>query len=159
VNQGDQPPTWSPDCRWIAFTESYGEGGQSQILKVRDVGGTPVVLTPFDLNANNAKWSPDETRILFNSHNDKKPGISANLYTVTPDRHRLVQLTHYRSGRLDAYADCWSPDAKEIVFHLRGTHADGSSVNQLFIMNAAGGNLRQLTHLSGDMNPGYADWN
>ena len=48
--------------------------------------------------------------------------------------------------------------AAEIGFHLRGARQDGSSVNQLFIVGADGTTLRQLTHLSGEMNPGYADW-
>jgi Tol biopolymer transport system component len=155
-NHNDQRPSWSPDGRWIVFTEHYGPD-QSQILKVRDVSGTPKPLTPFELNANNAKWSPDGTRILFNSHNDAKPGENANLFTMAPDGSRLTQITHYH-GELSAFAGSWSPDGTEIVFHLRGARQDGSSVNQLFIVDADGTTLRQLTHLSGEMNPGYADW-
>lgn len=150
-------PSWSPSGNWIAFTESDGQG-QSQIMKVRDVGGALIPLTPFDLNANNAKWSRDGTRLLFNSHNDKKPGVSANVYVVDADGKNLTQLTHNTGGNLDAYADSWSPDGTEIVYHLRGTRPDGSAVNQLFIDAVAGGATRQLTHLPLDMNPGYADW-
>ncbi|HEY2777455.1 MAG TPA: hypothetical protein VGI77_06090 [Gaiellaceae bacterium] len=155
-NHNDQRPSWSPDGRWIVFTEHYGQD-QSQILKVRDVSGTATPLTPFELNANNAKWSPDGTKILFNSHNDAKPGQNANLFTMAPNGSHLTQITHYH-GELSAFADSWSPDGTEIVFHLRGSRADGSNVNQLFLLDADGGGLRQLTHLSGDMNPGYADW-
>lgn len=156
ANQNDQRPAWSPNGNWIVFTEHYGLD-QSQILKVRDVGGDPVPLTPFDLNANNAKWSPGGTKLLFNSHNDAKPGQNANLYTVAVDGSRLVQVTHYTGG-LNAYAGSWSPDGTKIVFHLRGSRADGTSVNQLFILDVSSGQLSQLTHLPGDANPGYADW-
>jgi Tol biopolymer transport system component len=156
ANHNDQRPSWSPNGNWIIFTEHYGLD-QSQILRVRDVGGTPVPLTPFDLNANNAKWSPDGKTILFNSHNDAKAGQNANLYTISANGSHLRQLTHYRGG-LHAFADSWSPDGTNIVFHLRGTRRDRSSVNQLFIMDVANGTSRQLTHMNNDMNPGYADW-
>jgi Tol biopolymer transport system component len=156
ANHNDQRPSWSPNGKWIIFTEHYGLD-QSQILRVRDVGGTPIPLTPFELNANNAKWSPDGTTILFNSHNDAKPDQNANLYTMSANGSRLVQITHYRGG-LHAFANGWSPDGTEIIFHLRGTRRNGSTVNQLFIMDMANRSLRQLTHMSDDMNPGYADW-
>jgi Tol biopolymer transport system component len=156
ANHNDQRPAWSPNGKWIIFTEHYGRD-QSQILRVRDVGGTPVPLTPFELNANNAKWSPDGTTILFNSHNDAKPGQNANLYTMAANGKHLTQITHYRGG-LHAFANAWSPDGTEIVFHLRGTRRDGSNINQLFIMDVAAQTSRQLTRMRGDMNPSYADW-
>ena len=149
-------PAWSPSGNWIAFTEYFGES-QSEIIRVRDVGGNPTPMTPFDLNADNAKWSPDGTRIVFNSHERPSPGENANLYTMNSDGSRLVQITHYR-GDLHARTASWSPNGTEIVFQLRGTRADGSQVDQLFIMAAKGGRPRQLTHFSGSANPSHPDW-
>ena len=110
-----------------------------------------------ELNASNAKWSPDGKTILFNSHNQAKAGQNANLYTMSANGSHLRQITHYRGG-LNAFADGWSPDGTEIVFHLRGTRRNGSNINQLVIMDMANRSLRQLTHMSDDMNPGFADW-
>jgi Tol biopolymer transport system component len=149
--------TWSPSGDWIAFVESYGSAGAS-IMKVRDVGGDPVTLTDRDLNAANPRWSPDGTKILFNSHNPPKPGQDANLYTVNADGSHLVQLTHHTGGRLDAFANDWSPDGAEIVYHLRGTRPDGSQVDQLFIMDADGRNNRRLTRMPAGAGPSHADW-
>lgn len=147
---------WSPSGDWIAFTEYFGQD-QSQILKVRDVGGTPTPLTPFDLNADNARWSPDGTRLVFNSHERVTSGDTANLFTVSADGKHLSQITHYRGG-LRARTASWSPDGTEIVFQLIGTRADGSQVDQLFIMAAAGGAARQLTHFPLGAHPAHADW-
>jgi len=153
----DQRSNWSPDGEWIAYTEVRGPG-QSAILKMRPDGTGIVELTPWAMAANNAKWSPDGSRIAFNSHNDPQPGEDANLYTMRPDGTGMVQLTHYAGGKLNAYVGGWSPDGKQIVFHLRGANPDAPGVNQLFILDVDSGHVRQLTNLPQGANPGYASW-
>jgi len=155
IFQGD--PAWSPSGDWIAFTERYGSTA-GVIMKVRDVGGDPVQLTRRDLNAANPKWSPDGSRIVFNSHNPPEPGQDANLYTMTADGKNVRQLTHLRGGDLNAFANGWSPDGKEILYHLSGTLPNGRQVDQLFITDAEGTNNRQLTHLPSGSSPSHGDW-
>jgi Tol biopolymer transport system component len=100
-------------------------------------------------------WSPDGTRIAFNSH---WAGPGANLFTVKPDGTGLVQLTHL-SGGLNAYMGSWSPAGRQIVFHIRrGEDPGGPGLNQLFIVNADGTERRRLTNLPSGSNPGYAAW-
>jgi Tol biopolymer transport system component len=152
-----QRPTWSPGDEWIAFIEN-SHNGQSAIYKVQTAGSEPVELTRWPLNANNPKWSPDGTRILFNSHNEPQAGQDANLYTVDPDGTHLVQLTHYRGGHLHAYAGGWSPDSKKIVFQIRGTNSSGRPVDQLFTADADGSHQQPLTHLPDRMNPSNPSW-
>jgi Tol biopolymer transport system component len=156
-NRAHGSSNWSPDGDWIVFTESRGAGATA-ILKIRPDGTGLRELTPWELRADNAKWSPDGSRILFNSNHAPQPGEDANLYTVKPDGSGLVQLTHYSGGTLNAFAGGWSPDGKHVVFHLRGPDPDGPGVNQLFIVDADGRNPRQLTHLARGMDPGYASW-
>ena len=156
-NRLHQFSTWSSDGRWIAFAEWRGDG-QSAILKMRLDGSGLMELTPWELNANHADWSPDGSRILFNSNNEPQPGESMNLYTMKPDGTGVVQLTHYKGGMLNAYAGDWSPDGTKIVFQLRGADPFGPGVNQLYVVDADGRHLRQLTHLPHGMNPHYASW-
>jgi hypothetical protein len=92
------------------------------------------------MNANNAHWSPDGSRMIaFNSHNPPGPGASVNLYTVRPDGSGMAQVTHYVGGKLNALMGSWSPDGKQIVFDLHGADLDGPGVNQLFVIDADGG--------------------
>ena len=73
-------------------------------------------------------------------------------------RTGLRQLTHYTGGKLQAYADDWSPDGTQIVFHLAGVQPNGKRINQLFVMNANGTGVHQLTHMSESANPRGAAW-
>jgi Tol biopolymer transport system component len=153
----DHASAWSPDGEWIVFTEMHGPA-ESSIVKLRLDGSGRKELTSWELNANNAAWSPDGRLVAFNSYKSPQPGKSSNLYVVRPDGTGLTQLTHYKGGKLNSYMGDWSPDGKQIVFQLRGPNPDGPGVNQLFVMDASGGNIRQLTHLPRGSNPAHASW-
>jgi len=148
---------WSPDGRWLVFTQFSGPD-QSVIVRMRPDGTGRRELTPWALNANNAKWSPDGSRIAFNSYNDPNTGESANILTMKPDGSDVVQLTHYKGGRRNAHLGGWSPDGRQLVVHIRGSDADRPEVNQIFVVNADGSGIRQLTHMLRGANPRYPSW-
>jgi Tol biopolymer transport system component len=148
---------WSPDGSRILYTEMRGTEASSIIVQRLDGTGRRE-LTRWALNANNAAWSPDGRLIAFNSHNPPHPGESANLYMIHADGTGLTQLTHYSGGTLSAYMGDWSPDGRQIVFHLRGADADGPGVNQLFLMDSDGRHVRRLTRLPRGSDPGQASW-
>jgi Tol biopolymer transport system component len=153
----DGRSAWSPDGKWVAFTELRG-GAQGAIVKVERDGSGRVVLTPQHLDANNAAWSPDGRRIAFNSENTAVAGASANIYVMNEDGTGLHRLTHFVGGSRNAYMCDWSPDGNQIVFHVRGADPSGPGVNQLFVMDADGTHVRQLTHMPRGSNPSYAAW-
>jgi Tol biopolymer transport system component len=162
----DHKATWSPDGNHLAFArlnDTAQPKGLAAIFVVDANGGDPHRLTPWPLIAGDPKWSPDGTRILFNSYDQSAgeppiPGKGANLYTIRADGTDLKQLTHYTGGRLQAFADDWSPDGKQIVFHLTGDAPNGTHVDQLFAMSANGTDVRQLTHLNPAADPELAVW-
>jgi TolB protein len=153
----DTRSNWSPDGKWLAFTRVL-PSGENADFKVRADGTGMKRLTSWAMDANNAKWSPDGSKILFNSYADPKPGKDANIYTMRPDGSGIVQLTHYTGGKLQAYVGGWSPDGTHVVFHLRGPSETALGLNQLFVMNADGTGVRQLTHLPQGMNPSHPAW-
>jgi Tol biopolymer transport system component len=96
--------------------------------------------------------------IAFNSDNAAVAGVSANIYVMNEDGTGLRRLTHFAGGSRNAYMCDWSPDGKNIVFHVRGADPNGPGVNQLFVMTADGTHVRRLTHMPQGSNPSYASW-
>ena len=69
----DHEPAWSPDGMNIVFTrlnDSAVPTNQQALFIVASTGGTPRRITPWTLNAGGANWSPDGSRILFQSYRD-----------------------------------------------------------------------------------------
>ncbi len=110
-------------------------------------------LTPWSLDASAASWSPDGSKIVFESYSTPRPGRSANLFTIAPGGGAMTQLTHFGGGKTHAFGPAWSPDGTKIVWHKIGPRLD-----QLFVMDADGANHRQLTHLPGNPRPSHPDW-
>lgn len=136
---------WSPDGQWIAYSEyaggEYSPSKWSISIAGRD-GSQPRLLAP---NAKWVSWSPDGTRLAFES------GRTGNreIFVVDADGGNVVQLTD------DPAADsapAWSPDGARIVFSSnRGDNVD------VYVMKTNGGGLRRLTEdPAGDYNPAWS---
>jgi Tol biopolymer transport system component len=97
-------PSWSPDGKWIAFTQSnalwrmHGDGSHKEKL-VKGVAS--------DLDTN-ISWSPNGHKLVFNKKDDlwtvKRNGDDAKRITKSPDAER---------------APAWSPSGGRIAFQFR----------------------------------------
>ncbi|MCW1097091.1 amidohydrolase family protein [Streptomyces sp. RS2] len=93
----------SPDGRWIAH-DLLG------VLWVMPASGGPARRLTSDLfDVAQPDWSPDGSRLVFQSYRD---GVF-NLWTVRPDGSGLRRLTE---GPFDHREPRWSPDGRTIVF-------------------------------------------
>ena len=54
----DDPPQWSPDGQWLAFTQ------EDHVWVVPVDGGQPVRISDFTTNAGTPRWLPDSQRLL-----------------------------------------------------------------------------------------------
>lgn len=79
------------------------------------------------------RWSPDGTKILFDSFRDG----NSELYANNVDGSGLVRLTNSPLAELGAL---WSPDGSQVVFTRFGS-GDSSSIH---IVNADGTGIRSL---------------
>jgi Tol biopolymer transport system component len=138
-------PVWSPTSDRIAFTSDRDGGGDWELFAMDGFGGNVVQLTTNSYLDSNPDWSPDGTKIAFQSFDD---GADFDIWVLDLARGALTQLT--TDPAFDT-APAWSPDGTKLVFQ---SNRDGDW--EIFTMNADGSSVQQLTH--NDAADRVADW-
>ncbi len=126
-------PEISPDGSQIAFTHWTPTSDHAIWVMNRD-GSNPHEVTPSGWDPT---WSPDGEEILFASdHNG-----TIQMYTVGLDSgslHQVNVMDHLR-GRTD-----WSPQGEIVTYSGTSWH------REIFLMNADGSNIHQITPTGGN---------
>ena len=132
---------WRPDGSTLAFQSD--RAGTWDIYTMELDGSSLRQLTHHE-NAGFPRWSPDDSRVVFEAG---PPSGPASIYWLTVGQDGLHRVTSSESGPYgDIYPD-WSPDGRWIVFTR--SHSGG---DQLFAVRPDGSDLTQLTD-----GPGYKD--
>lgn len=113
---------WSPDDQYILICletreSHYGEALTSGIYRVRGDGSEVIALTDethinqftAGLNNRNDVWSPDGSKIIFQSDRDG----DFDIYVMDKDGANVINITENTVRDEDA---SWSPDGKIIVY-------------------------------------------
>lgn len=124
-------PAFSPDSEKIAFVRDddvyvANADGTDQTNLTEDSGGGYYPV-----------WWPDNEKIAFAKDGD--------IYTINPDGTGLTQLTN--NAHIGS-APVISPDGKKIAFAGQaagGSEGDGQTAYDLYVINADGGGLTNLT--------------
>ena len=124
-------PAWSPDGARIAFV-SHRDGTSHVYVMEADGTGT-ARLTSSAKDDDRPAWSPDGRRIVFSRE--------GALFGVPASGGAARRVGH---GIGNAANPAWSPDGKHIVYDYR---KPGFAVRELYVMNADGTGIHQLTHL------------
>ena len=91
-------------------------------------------------SAEDPDWSPNADRIVFAVHIDVGNGpVPAPVGVANPDGSGATALT----GNICPSDPAWSPDASRIAFAAGGAACGGD--REIYVMNADGSNLTQLT--------------
>jgi len=145
---GGGQPGWSPDGSQIVFSR-YGtksDGGPNPRIRdaifIVDADGQDLhQVSPTDMDAIGAAWSPDGQTIAFLS---PAPEGDGNLYAIRPDGSNLRQLT--TDGGMSSPA--WTPEGRLLFSRATGgtqgwwtMAADGTDATLLVAASSLGPDL------------------
>lgn len=135
---------WSPDGTRILFTHreraTPPNPEQYAVYTVEPDGTNPRQLTPNDIQAGDAVWSPDGTLIAFLSPPDAED-FPKVLYTMRPDVSGMTGLTNNFDDN-DSDDPTWSPDSSLIMFsHIAPGSSGGAD---LYVVDRGGGRPRPI---------------
>jgi len=145
----DDDPAWSPDGQQIAYTahpdtDNANLSNQAEIyVKNADGSGEPTQLTSNSEEERGPAWSPDGSRIVYSCRIGGGNHVF-QICVINADGTGFQQLTSDNVQHLTA---SWSPDGTQILFNkILPPLAQGDVQNyQLFVMNADGSDVSQLT--------------
>ncbi len=134
----ESEPAWSPDGTQLAFISNRSIientfDGRFNIFILDTASGTQRLLSDFGGSNSSPDWSPDGTKIAFQSTVDE----NLEIYTISPDGTDLINLTNNPASD---YTPAWSPDGSKIAFV-----SDRNGNEDIFVMDADGSNVIQVT--------------
>jgi Tol biopolymer transport system component len=152
-------PRWSPDGTRLVFHRAHFDDEFLPITSELWVVGTDDSglerITPAEMTAGDADWSPDGALIVFStlplftwmeSLDAVGPWRGQDIYTVRADGTGLSQLTN----DLHSATPRWAPDGSGILFARLGTNAAGTeNRTEFWLMGGDGSDPHAITNFNG----------
>ncbi len=144
----DGQPAWSPDGQRLAFKSVQGGSNQLAVMNADGKGETLLTRT-FRFSEGQPAWSPDATQLLYRRTPENPLVQNGDIWAldVTASAKDPTQpVTHLVLARTgDERYPSYSPDGTQIAFRGDLDLAEPTGDEELFVMNADGTDVRQLT--------------
>jgi Tol biopolymer transport system component len=129
-------PSASPDGKWIAVAAQRDSGQRynqsvNQIWLVSETGDAHP-LEKGEMQGRAPTWSPDGSRVIFESGRDCSNGNHYAIFVANKDGTDVQRLTPYD----DAEHPVWSPDGRWIAFSATQAKAGGQDGSGIAIIAA-----------------------
>jgi serine/threonine protein kinase/Tol biopolymer transport system component len=111
-------PVLSPDGRHVSM--AVGVAVASDVWTVDTQRGVATRLTFDDASDDLTVWSPDSTRIVFNSGRDGVPGVPSSLYVKAANGTGTEDLLLAGTSDELLIPFDWSPDGRHVLFARAG---------------------------------------
>jgi dipeptidyl aminopeptidase/acylaminoacyl peptidase len=158
----DSCPRWSSNSKYLAFiSKEVGKGDKDKVKEKAQPylmafpGDEPEQICTMPNGVSDLEWSPDDNYISFLSLEGKEPESDPRV--VTEGRHKRLWKVHVDSDipepitpdGFTIWEYAWSPDSRQLaVYYSTGSDETDWYRGQIGIVSAAGGSIRQLTHLT-----------
>lgn len=139
----DANPRWSPDGKWIAYTQSTDSwASKTELAVIAAAGGAPKILSGSFLESvgGGLSWSPDGKTIYFSSG----LGMYSHVYSIPVAGGSVAQIT--REARNYGAFDL-SNDGKSIAYTVNDSHTS----DDIWVAQASGEGSRKLTWVNPEL--------
>lgn len=138
-------PAWSPDGKWIAYSKSICEGLNTCGIWLMSSSGQ--MKRFVDAFGNFPNWHPSSEKILYLIPAVTQSGkvLGDSLFVLDINTGEKNLLTFLGGQNYDNRYPKYSPDGTKVAFTSPGQ----SGWPQIWVMDADGTNLRQLTTTQG----------
>jgi len=127
-------PDWSADGQQLVFTLDFDLNDSNfDIYRVDADGSNLVQLTSHEEHDREPAWSPDGTKIAFESRREG----NWELFTMNADGSNIQNISNSPDRE---HHPAWSPDGAKIAFQ---SDRDGNW--EIYVMNADGTDVQRLT--------------
>jgi Tol biopolymer transport system component len=144
----DGQPAWSPDGRRLAFKTAQFGSNQLAVINADGTGETLLTRT-FFVSEGQPAWSPDGTKLLYRRTPQNPLVQNADTWVLDVEASAkdptqpVTQAVLLRTG--DERYPSYSPDGTQIAFRGDLDLAEPSGDEEIYVMDADGTNVRQLT--------------